>query len=85
MKPTTVEYIKQHSATGQWTGPMVDGVPSFRYDGKVQPVEPFLKQMNIKLTKSNKYTEREENAGMGKSHVGGDTPDVGSGVSEEQE
>lgn len=85
MKPTTVEYIKHHSSTGVWTGPMVDGVASFRYDGKVQPVEPFLKQMNIKLAKTNKYKEREEYAGMGESHVGGDTPDVGSGVSEEQE
>lgn len=85
MKPTTIEYIKHHSATGHWTGPMVDGVPSIRYGGKVQPVEPFLKQMNIKLAKTNKYTERVEDAGMGKSHVGGDTPDVGSGVSEEQE
>ena len=60
-------------------------MPSIRYQGKTQPVEPFLKHMGIKLTKTNKYTVREEHAGMGESHAGGDTPDAGSGVSKEQE
>lgn len=85
MKPTTVEYIRAHSATGEWTGKKVDGVNVVRYQGRDQPVEPFLKQLGIKLSKTNKYTERVEHAGMGESHAGGDTPDVGSGVSKEQE
>lgn len=85
MKTTTIEYIKHHSATGTWTGPEVDGVASIRYQGRVQPVAPFLKQLGIKLNKADKYSERLEHAGMGKPQFGGDTPDVGDGISQEQE
>ena len=85
MKATTIEFIREHSKTGEWTGKTVDGVPVIRYQGKEQSVEPFLKQMNIKLTKTNKYTERVEDAGMGESKSGGDTSDTGNGISQSQE
>lgn len=85
MKPSLINYIKDHSKNGIWTGLEVDGVPSVRYQGTTQPVAPFLKHMGIKLNKADKYKEREEHAGMGESHAGGDTPDTGDGISEIQE
>jgi hypothetical protein len=85
MKPSLINYIKDHSKNGIWTGLEVDGVPSVRYQGKTQPVAPFLKQMNIKLTKADKYKERESHAGMGESQSEGHTSDTGDGISESQE
>jgi hypothetical protein len=85
MKATTIEYIREHSKSGVWTGPYIDGVAVVRYQGKDQPVEPFLKHMGIKLTKTNKYTVREENAGMGEIKSSGDTGDTGNGISQSQE
>jgi hypothetical protein len=85
MKAATIEFIREHSKTGAWTGKMANGVPVIRYQGIEQSVEPFLKQLGIKLNKADKYTEREEHAGMGKPHVGGDTPDVGNGISQVKE
>ena len=85
MKPTLKEFIIKHSADGVWTGATEHGVPVVRHCGRNQPVQPFLDQLGIKLKKTNKYTVREEHAGMGKSHSGGDTPDTGNGVSQEQE
>jgi hypothetical protein len=41
--------------------------------------------LGIKLTKTNKYTERVEDAGMGESKSGGDTSDTGNGTSQSQE
>lgn len=85
MKASLKEYIVQHSASGEWTGKTVDGVPVIRYQGKEQSVEPFLAQLGIKLTKSNKYTERVEDAGMGESKSTGDSGDAGDGTSQSQE
>jgi hypothetical protein len=85
MKETTIEFIREHSKTGVWTGKTEAGVPVFRYQGKEQSVEPFLVQLGIKLTKTNKYTEREENAGMGEPKSGGNNPDTGNGISQSQE
>lgn len=84
MKQSLKDHIHHHSATGVWTGATENGVGVISYQGRVQPVEPFLKQLGIKLAKTNKYIERKDDAGMGESHVGGDTPDVGDGVSQEQ-
>ena len=85
MKASLITYIKDHSKGGVWTGLEVDGVPSVRYQGKTQPVEPILKHMGIKLNKADKYKVREEHAGMGESQSGGDTSDTGNGISEIQE
>lgn len=85
MKKNFIDFIHQHSATGVWTGASVDGVGVVKYQGQVQPVEPFLKQLGIKLTKTTKYTVRQDDAGMGESHAGGNTSDAGDGVSQEQE
>jgi hypothetical protein len=85
MKATTIEFIREHSKTGSWTGKTLNGVPVIRYQGIEQSVEPFLKQLGIKLNKADKYSEREEHAGMGEPHVGGDTPDVGNGISQVKE
>lgn len=85
MKATTIEYIREHSKTGVWTGKIIDGVPVVRYQGSDQPVEPYLAQLGIELKKADKYKERLEHAGMGKPHVGGDTPDVGDGISQVKE
>lgn len=84
MKQSLKDHIHHHSATGVWTGATENGVAVISYQGRVQPVEPFLKQLGIKLAKTTKYTESKENAGMGEPHAGGDTPDAGDGVSEEQ-
>lgn len=85
MKQSFKNYIIEHSADGVWTGATEGGVPVVRYKGKRQPAEPFLAELGIKLNKTNKYTVREEDAGMGESYSGGDTPDTGDGVSEIQE
>lgn len=85
MKKTFRDYIIAHSKTGVWTGPFEQNVPVIQYQGKLQSVEPFLKQLGIKLADSNKYTERKENAGMGKTQSGGDTSDVRDGISQSKE
>lgn len=85
MKQTLKDYLIANSVDGIWTGSTDAGVPIIRYAGKIQSAQPFLDQLGIKLRKTNKYTERVEHAGMGESHSGGDTSDVGDGVSQEQE
>lgn len=85
MKQTLIDHIHHHSATGVWTGATENGVAVISYQGRVQPVEPFLKQLGIKLADSNKYTERKENAGMGKTQSGGDTSDTRDGISQSKE
>jgi hypothetical protein len=85
MKATTIEYIREHSKSGVWTGKTINGVPVIRYQGKEQNVKPFLTQLGIKLNNADKYSEREENAGMGESKSGGDTSDTGNGISQSQE
>ena len=85
MKKTLIEYLRAHSVDGVWTGATEDGVPVIRYESKTQPAQPFLDRLGLKLKKSTKYTERLEHAGMGEPQSGGDTPDTGNGVSQEQE
>jgi hypothetical protein len=85
MKKTLIDYLRAHSVDGVWTGSTEAGVPVIRYESKTQPAEPFLARLGIKLKKTNKYTERLDNAGMGESQSGGHTSDVGNGVSQEQE
>lgn len=85
MKESFKNFLIENSKTGKWTGSTQDNVAVVTYMGEIVPVEPFLKQLGIKLAKSNKYTERQEHAGMGEPHAGGDTPDTGDGVSQEQE
>jgi hypothetical protein len=85
MKPTLIKHLRDHSATGTWTGSVKDGVPVIKISGELVSAEPFLAKLGIKLTKTNKYTERLEHAGMGESQSGGHTSDVGNGVSQEQE
>ena len=64
---------------------MENNIPVITYLGNVTPVEPFLEQLGIKLAKSNKYTVREENAGMGEIKSSGDTGDTGNGISQSKE
>jgi hypothetical protein len=52
MKDTTIQFIREHSKTGVWTGKTEAGVPVFRYQGKEKSVEPFLAQLGIKLIKA---------------------------------
>ena len=85
MKPTLVKYLRDHSAKGIWSGSVEAGVPVVRIKGEFTPAEPFLKQLGIELAKSNKYTESVKDAGMGKTQFGGNTPDAGNGISQEQE
>jgi len=85
MKPSLIKHLRDHSATGTWTGAVQENIPVIRISGELVSAEPFLARLGIKLTKTNKYTERLENAGMGESQSGGDTSDVGDGVSKEQE
>ena len=85
MKESFKNCLIEHSVNGAWTGPTQDGVPVITYMGIRQPVEPFLAQLGIKLKKADKYSERLEHAGMGKPHTGGDTPDVGDGISQVKE
>jgi hypothetical protein len=85
MKATTIEFIREHSKTGVWTGNTVDGVPVIRYQGSDQSVEPFLAQLGIKLNNADKYSEREEHAGMGESKSTGNPGDIGNGISQSKE
>lgn len=85
MKDSFKKFLIEHSQDGVWTGGIVDGVAVITFNGEIKPVEPFLKQLGIKLTKTNKYTERVEDAGMGESKSTGDTGDAGDGTSQSQE
>ena len=85
IKPTLEAYLIEHSKTGKWTGSELAGVPVVTTHEGVTPAEPFLAQLGIKLTKSNKYTERVEDAGMGETKSTGDTGDTGNGISQSQE
>ena len=85
MKKTLIDFLKAHSKDGVWTGATENGVPVVRYEGKSQPAQPFLDRLGIKLGKTNKYTERVENAGMGEPQSGGDTSDTRDGTSQGQE
>ncbi len=85
MKPSLIQHLRDHSATGTWTGTVENGIPVVRINGEWTSAEPFLAKLGIHLAKTNKYTERLENAGMGKSQPGGDTPDAGNGISQVQE
>jgi hypothetical protein len=85
IKPTLEAYLVAHSKDGTWTGREHEGVPMVVTQDGIVPAEPFLKHLGIKLTKTNKYTERVENAGMGESKSGGDTSDAGNGTSQSQE
>lgn len=85
MKAATIEFIREHSKTGVWTGKTENGVPVIRYQGKEQSVEPFLKQLGIKINKADKYSEREEHAGMGESKSTGNPGDIGNGISQSKE
>ena len=85
IKPTLEAYLIEHSKTGTWTGAEHNGVAVVTTHEGVVPAEPFLTHLGIKLTKSNKYTERVEDAGMGETQSGGDTSDTGDGISQSQE
>jgi len=85
MKPTLIKYLREHSATGTWTGSIKDGVPVIRISGELTSAEPYLAQLGIKLAQTNKYTERTEHAGMGQPQSRGDTQDAGNGISQSQE
>ena len=85
MKDTTIQFIREHSKTGVWTGKTEAGVPVFRYQGKEQSVEPFLAQLGIKLNKADKYSERLEHAGMGATKSTGNPGDIGNGISQVKE
>jgi hypothetical protein len=85
MKPTLIQYLIDHSKGGNWTGPTENNIPVITYMGNITPVEPFLAQLGIKLNKADKYSERLEHAGMGETKSGGDTSDIGNGISQSQE
>jgi hypothetical protein len=85
IKNTLKEYLIQHSKDGEWSGADLNGVPVITTHLGVEPAEPYLNQLGIKLAKSNKYTVREENAGMGEIKSSGDTGDTGNGISQSKE
>lgn len=85
MKNTLKAYLIEKSKTGEWTGRTENGKPVvITHEGTVS-AEPFLKQLGIKLNKSNKYTERVEYAGMGETQSTRDTGDTRDGISQSQE
>jgi hypothetical protein len=84
IKSTLKEYLIQHSKDGEWAGADLDGVPVITTHLGVEPAEPYLNQLDIKLAKSNKY-KGIQNEDLGKTFHSGDTRESGDGVSESAE
>lgn len=85
IKKTLETHLVERSLGGVWTGRFENGVPSIVVNDTVVPAEPYLAQLGIKLSKTNKYTERKDHEGMGKLESGGDSSDAGDGISQSEE
>ena len=84
IKNTLKEYLIQHSLNGEWSGAEQNGVPVVTTHLGVEPAEPYLNHLGIKLAKTNKY-KGIQNEDMGKTYHSGDSRESGDGTSESAE
>lgn len=89
LAPKHIAIMNQHmdvkNGSFVWHGTHEGDTPIVIINGEKHDAREVARAMGIKISKKYKYTERVEHAGMGESHAGGDTPDVGDGISQSQE
>lgn len=84
IKPTLRAYLIEHSQNGEWSGAEQDGIPVITTHQGVEPAEPYLNHLGIKLFKTTKYTG-VKNEDMGKTFHRGDSTESRDGTSESAE
>lgn len=84
IKPTLKEFLIAHSKDGVWTGSEENGVAVITTHLGVEPAEPYLNHLGIKLAKTNKY-KGIQNEDLGKTFHRGDSTESGDGISKSAE
>lgn len=84
IKPSLVEHLKSHSQGGTWTGATHNGQPVITVNDKTVPAEPYLAQLGIKITDSNKY-RGIKNEDLGQPQHSRDSAELGDGTSKSAE
>jgi hypothetical protein len=85
MDPKHIKIINNLFCDGEWHGAHEDGKPVVTINGVRQDATPLLKQLGLKLKKSNKYTEEKQHADLEQPQHSGHTEDAGDGVGESEE
>lgn len=84
IKPTLRAYLIEHSQNGEWSGAEQNGIAVVTTHNGVEPAEPYLNHLGIKLNKTNKYTG-VKNEDMGKTFHYGDSTESRDGISQSAE
>lgn len=84
IKQSLKNHLIEHSKDGVWTGAELNGIAVVTTQHGVEPAEPYLKHLGIKLSKTTKYTG-VNNEDLGKTHHRGDNGISRDGVSQSAE
>ena len=84
IKSTLQAHLIEHSENGEWTGAEQNGIAVVTTQNGLEPAEPYLNHLGIKLNKTNKYTG-VKNEDMGKTFHYGDSTESRDGISQSAE